>query len=205
MKKIKFILYVFMLVSMLFLCTKVIAQGISEEEYLNKIGQLQRSGAITEAIKYNEEMLRTYSNSIKAYTSMALLLRNQGNFDEAIVNCKKAISLNPNPQKEDDKENVFQAHNVLADIYSTKFNVTRLISDLDMSIAELKKAIKIKPGSDMAHYTLGVLYSQKMMYREARAEFQKVIEIGEKGESKGVLAGYAAQALEKIDLKEQFR
>lgn len=165
-----------------------------EKEYLREIGQLIQTGKIDEALQINRNMISDYPNSVKAYTSMALIYANQDKLSDAATNVKYALSLSPASPAQEDKNDLFQAHNVLANIYAKQ-------GEIGSAISELNKAIKLKSDSDGAYYMLGVLYTQVKKNKEAMDAFQKVIQIGGNGESKGVLAGYAKQVLEKNKYK----
>ncbi len=167
----------------------------SEQDYLQEIGQLLQTGKIDEALQINRNMISDYPNSVKAYTSMALIYANQDKLSDAATNVKYALSLSPaSPAAQDEKNDLFQAHSILANIYAKKGEIRSAISELD-------KAVKLKSDSEGAYYMLGVLYTQIKKNKEAREAFQKVIQIGGNGESKGVLANYAKQVLEKNKYK----
>jgi len=115
----------------------------------------------------------------------------QNKLDEAKAYCEKAIALISNPASQVDKNNLLIAHDMLAVIYGKQ-------NKLDMAIDELKKCLSLNPNSDSTYYKMGIIYAQRGMNSEAKEALQKVIDIGNKGESKGVLATYAKQALEKL-------
>lgn len=163
----------------------------SEEEYLNYIGQFMEEGNIIKAIDYNEKMIAVYPESIKAYSSMALIYSEQNKLDEAIAYCNKAIAVKDSILSPENKESLYQAHSLLANIYVKQMQ-------LEQAIAELKRAIELKTNADGAYYTMGILYAQTGEYDAGREALNHVIQIGADGESQGVLTNYAKQALEKI-------
>ncbi len=189
MKKIIFLLVLtcFLLSSIGLLLAKNLK---SEQEYLQEIGQLLHAGKVDEAQKSNSNMINDYPNSIKAYMGMALIYANQDKLSDAATNVKYALSLSPVSPAPENKNDLFQAHSVLANIYAKQ-------GEIGNAISELTKAVQLKSDSDGAYYMLGVLYTQLKKNKEAREAFQKVVQIGINGESKGVLANYAKQLLEK--------
>jgi len=82
-------------------------------------------------------------------------------YDDAIVEYKKAIEIDPN---------YFDAHNNLGLVYADK-------EMLDDAITEYKKVIGINPEYTNAHNNLGVAYLDKGMFDEAIAEFKEASEI----------------------------
>jgi Tfp pilus assembly protein PilF len=125
------------------------------------------------------------------YIKLGFNYLQQNNFNQASASCEKAISLIPGPFSKTDKDNLFKAHDLLAQIYGEQ-------NKIDMAIDEYREALNFNPKSDYIYYKMGVLYANKGMYSEAKDLFKKVIEIGENGESEGVVAGYAKQALERM-------
>jgi Flp pilus assembly protein TadD len=85
----------------------------------------------------------------------------KGMLDEAILECKKAIDINPN---------YAMAHYNLGAAYVDK-------GMLDEAILEWKKAIDIDPNYAEAHSNLGNAYRMKGMLEEAILECKKAIDI----------------------------
>jgi len=184
------ILVVFMAIN---LSGLVLAKNLStEEDYLKQIGQLKETGKIDEAILINREMITSYPQNLKGYGSLALLFLDKGDYDEAIAKCEQAISLAPTPLLDKDRDGLYLVYSTLSNIYAKQLK-------LDNAIEAIKKAIALKPKyADGAYWSLGIYYTQIEKWTEARAAFHKMIEIGNKGESKGALTEYAEAALIKI-------
>lgn len=111
---------------------------------------------INYALKYNikKEALICFFN--------ALNRENNGDFDGAIIEYKKAIEIAPN---------FFYAHYNLSSIYCDEKDMP------DEAIIECKKAIEINPNYAWSHARLGGLYLGKEKLKEAIFELKKVIEI----------------------------
>ena len=84
-----------------------------------------------------------------------------GRYDAAIAEFKKAIAINPNDA---------YAHYNLGVAY-------RANEMYDAAIAEYKKAIAINPNDAYAHYNLGVIYGSRKMWDEVITELKKVIDL----------------------------
>lgn len=125
------------------------------------------------------------------YINLGFNYLQQNNFNEARASYEKAISLIPGSFTKTDKDNLFKANDLLASIYAKQ-------NKIDLAIDAYKQALKFNPKSEYTYYKMGVLYANAGMNSEARDAFKKVIDTGEDGESKGVLAGYAEQALERM-------
>ena len=84
-----------------------------------------------------------------------------GDMDNAILQYKKSLSLNPF---------YADAHNNIGIAYFNK-------GLLDKAIAHLKHAIEIDPSHGDAHYNLGVAYGEKGLADQAYEEMRKGIEL----------------------------
>ena len=81
-----------------------------------------------------------------------------GEYDEAIAEFKKAISINPNNES---------AYNGLGGVYHQA-------GEYDEAIAEFKKAISVNPNSLRAYNGLGLVYSEQGKYDLAVRFYQKL-------------------------------
>ncbi len=93
---------------------------------------------------------------------LGVAYHNKGMYDEAIVEYKKAIEMNPEHSS---------AYYALGVAYSYGKKM------YDEAIVAYRKAIEIDPSSAKAHCYLGVAYHNKGMYDEAIVEYKKAIEI----------------------------
>lgn len=171
------------------------AERRTEKEYLTEIGQHIRAGEMREAIECNKEMISKYPKNPRAYVCIGNIYNSQDNIENAILNAEKAIALLRKPVTKDDNNVLYHAHMVLSNAYTKQMK-------LPSAIEELKKSIEFNPESDFAHYAIGVLFTRLMKYKEAKEAFQKVVELADKGESKGKLTDYANQALKGLENKK---
>jgi spermidine synthase len=149
--------------------------GISEKSLLDKI-------------KINDK-------DVDAHVKLGTVYQNQGMFDKAIEEFKKAIGLDPNSML---------AHSNLAYIYEGQGMINEAIVEFkellriqpnlpqihvglgllydkqdmtDQAIEEMKKAIQQDPKAPIAMINLGILYRKKGMFDEAVEQFNKLIEM----------------------------
>ena len=93
--------------------------------------------------------------------SIGMAYGKKGMYDEAIIEYRKAIELNPN---------YTETHDNLGMAYGKK-------GMYDEAIIEYKKAIEINPDDNKAYNNLGVAYERKGMLDEAIDEYKKAIEL----------------------------
>ena len=116
----------------------------------------------------NSEILWSYVISSfperipEAYDNLGIAYSNKGMLDEAISECKKALTINPNFAK---------AHTNLGNAYGEK-------GMLDEAISVGKKALTINPNLSGVHNNLAVDYYSKGNYRLAIFHCDKAIELG---------------------------
>ena len=93
----------------------------------------------------------------RAHQYLGLAYQNAGDFDSAIKEYKKSLSLNP-----------FQAdvHNNIGVSYFYK-------GDIDTAINHFKHALSLNPSDRDAHYNLGIAYGEKGMFDRAQEEMSK--------------------------------
>ncbi len=94
-------------------------------------------------------------------TNLGIAYYDKGMYDEAIVQHKKAIEMNPNNS---------DAYINLGVVYADK-------GMYDEAMVELTTAIEIHPNSPEAYTNLGVIYKRKGMYDDAVTMHRKAIEI----------------------------
>jgi serine/threonine protein kinase/tetratricopeptide (TPR) repeat protein len=161
-------------------------------------GRIARSGdpnpaALAEAIAFFRTTLACRPDSEPAHTNLAWWLSHQGNQDEAILLCEKAIRLDPNH---------FPGHFVLGIALNRKgapadaiaalrravelqprhawahFNLAcahRRNGDSDEAIEALRRTICLDRHMTDAHYELGTIFRTRKRWREASAEFREVL------------------------------
>ncbi|MEK6559787.1 MAG: tetratricopeptide repeat protein, partial [Planctomycetota bacterium] len=123
------------------------------------------------------------------HNKQGLIFYNKRKYDEAIVEFKKALELNPRH---------YDAHFNLGAAYSSK-NMP------DESILELRKAVDVDPNEPKAHYNIAFAYMLKEKVADAISEYQKAIELfaarKDKKEAEGYL--YMAVAYSLIEKQEE--
>jgi tetratricopeptide (TPR) repeat protein len=96
-----------------------------------------------------------------AHNNLALILLQEGRWDEAIAHCQAALQLNPN---------FAEADNNLGIALFQK-------GDLDQAIALCRKALEIRPNYAEAHNSLGNYLQRKGDLNDAIAHYQRALEI----------------------------
>jgi len=115
----------------------------------------------------NSEILWSYVISAfpekipTAHTGLGNVHFKKGRLDDAIVEYKRALAIDPNYS---------EAHYNLGITYANN-------SMLDEAISEFKKALIINPNFTEAHFNLGVTYKKKDMLDEAISEYKKALNI----------------------------
>ena len=102
-----------------------------------------------------------FTQSAQYYYEQGVVYDEEGMLDEAIVQYKIAITINPSHA---------DAHNNLGVDYGKK-------GMFDEAIAEFNKVLEVNPNDDVAHSNLGMAYLNKRMFDEAIDEFNKTLEI----------------------------
>ena len=97
-------------------------------------------------------------------------LANEGKYDEAIVDLKKAIELKPK---------YAESHLHLGVVYANK-------KQYDEATKELEAAKAEKPESITVHWLLAMLYDKKQLKDKAVEEWQKVLDLNPKEEMKAL-------------------
>lgn len=106
------------------------------------------------------EWQQTGKDDFKHYMTGIKFL-NAGDIEQAILEFKKAIEINPNYSV---------AYSRLSDLYFSK-------REIDKAIQYVKEAVRIRPEVAYYHFSLGCLYSAKQDKELAHSEFLKVKEI----------------------------
>lgn len=142
-------------------------------------------------------VIEVYPNKVpKAHYNLGLFYAKQGRLDEAIVQFKDALAIDPN---------YANAHSNLGRAYDEKGMLDEAISEcnktlaidpkhavaynnlgtifkkkgmLDEAISHHKKALNIKPNYAEAHYNLSVAYYYKQNYESAIVHCDRAIELG---------------------------
>lgn len=108
---------------------------------------------------------------------------NNGKYDEAIENLKKAIDLDPKKT---------EAHFNLGVVYANK-------KDYDNALKEMEETLKINSGNVNAHYIMAMIYEKKKDKEKALAEWGKVTSSGPEKTMKEVADKHSKRLKEEID------
>ena len=129
-------------------------------------------------------------NDATAHHWYSRYFRQQGRFDEALTEIKRAQELDP-------QSLIINVN--LGDVYYLK-------GDYDKAIAQYRKTLELDPNFALAHLRLGEAYVEKRMFNEAISEFQQVRTLLGKGpfglSSLGrayALSGRRMEALKVLD------
>ena len=116
--------------------------------------------------------IATTSNNYVAHNNLASTLSQSGRFDEAIVECQKALKIKPD---------LAAAHNILgAALLRSKQggdDAGGQNGTVDEAIVHYRRALQIKPDFAQARSNLGHALLQKGQVDEAIAQFQNALEI----------------------------
>lgn len=155
--------------------------SFSEAEFFhNQLGLLYKEqGMLDEAIREYEEALKINTQTIQPLINLGNVYYAKGQYDRAIEIYFRALSIEPNS---------VDALNNLANAYYQK-------RELGRAIETYKKAILINPNYIDAYNNLGSVYFVARMYPEAKAMFQKTLELAPPNSQQ---ASYARSILSRI-------
>ncbi len=193
------------LTGLLYLSKKNIAEAIN---YLSRAYILKKSSYIAsnlaKAYYFNSEIEKaikiykqalSYEENDDIYYSIALAYKRLNDYDNTILNYKKAIELNPNNYSAlynislsfrdiNDIDNAIFYAKKCIEIKNNDDDIFALLSgyyeekkDYESSIEALRRAIFINNKKYIYFYNLGVLLSKNEHYNEAEAAYLKSIEL----------------------------
>ena len=113
-----------------------------------------------------DDILRERASSAQVSKEIALESIQQGDFDYAITELKKALSMNPD---------FADLHNMLGIAFANK-------GLKDDAILEFKTALKINPEYLKAHINLSLTYYEKASFEESLKHLEKVMQIDPENE-----------------------
>jgi tetratricopeptide (TPR) repeat protein len=137
-----------------------------------------RQGFLDSARVALDAALAIDSTHVKSLVHSGLVLEDQGNADEALKRYTRATQIAP-----DDPRPYVNLGSLLYFHFKRTYEAK----------VALTKALELDPNSADAHFNLGVLFADATLYREARAEWERVVAIGDSAPS-----ALAQQNLEKI-------
>lgn len=141
------------------------AETSGSKEDLQAYGIAQyATGDQAGAIETYKKQIEKEPNSIVAHSGLANALRDQKNFDEAIVEYKKVVELAPTN---------ISAYVNLASVYQYQ------LKQMDKAIETYKQGIEKNPKSADLYVLIGLAYEQAGDNDDAKTSFEKAIEIDE--------------------------
>ena len=136
-------------------------QKVNISQLLNKAYELQAQGRKLEAAKYYKYFIKQGIKDYRVFSNYGALLNEIGKHEEAELELKKAISLNPK---------YANSYYNLGVLYMGQEN-------FDKAELEFKEAIKIKSDFTIAYYNLGFILRNLGRLKEAESFNQKALEI----------------------------
>jgi predicted O-linked N-acetylglucosamine transferase (SPINDLY family) len=130
-------------------------------EILDKGLTLHKAGKLEEAKLIYEKLLTKDQNNFQLINLLGVISLQQKNFNDAITQINKAISLNP-------------SHHALYNNLGVAYKETE---KYESAIENFKRAIEIKPNYAEAYNNLGIIFKKKYQYNEAYNNYQKAIEL----------------------------
>ena len=130
-------------------------------EILNKGLTLHKAGKLEEAKLIYEKLLTKDQNNFELINLLGVISLQQKNFNDAITQINKAISINSN-------------HHAL---YNNLGVVYKEIEEHESAIKNFKKAIELNPNYAEAYNNLGVIFKKKYQYKEAYNNYKTAIKL----------------------------
>ena len=143
---------------------KIIEIKPNFSEAYNNLGTLYKQmGSLDTSINYFRKAIKFNSSFTQAYSNLAglLYLKGKSNYEEAILNCEKAIKNSPN---------YYPAYNTMGLIYKG-------LNKFEKSISNLEKAIEIKSDYIEAYNNLGIVLRYMGRAEEAVQIYNKLIKL----------------------------
>ena len=165
---------------------------VKEKEYSQQVFDLWKSGKKEEALKLNQEFIIKYPESIRFLVDAAYFYGGQNKFDDATQMLNKALLLESKVNKEDSTEDLAYLHGIWLSIYAQQ-------GKIKLAVEQGEEAVKYDPNSDLTYFALGGFYHLLNRDEDAHIALQKVIDIGDKGQSKGHMVDTAKQILDQLN------
>ena len=132
-----------------------------KDQSIQELIDLYNSGKLDIVEKKIVELIKKKPKSFVLYNLFGTILVDKKNFNQALVNYKKSLEINPN---------YAEGHNNLG----VAFYKLRKFNE---SIDSYQRAIKIKPNFSKAHNNLGLAYKELEKFTESINNYQKAIKI----------------------------
>jgi predicted O-linked N-acetylglucosamine transferase (SPINDLY family) len=130
-------------------------------EILNKGLTFHKAGKLEEAKLIYEKLLTKDQNNFELINLLGVISLQQRNFNDAITQINKAISINSN-------------HHAL---YNNLGVAYKEMEQYDNAIKNFKKATELEPNYAEAYNNLGIIFKKKYQYKEAFNNYKTAIEL----------------------------
>ena len=130
--------------------------------FVSSIATHHRNEVWKDGVSLWKDVIKKSPNRGRGYQNIGLVYFDEGNYDEAIVYCQKAVWIDPRRRA--------KAYNCLGMAYGKK-------GDYDKAIAYCQKAIEHDPGLAKAYNNLGIAFGQKGNHTKEIAYYQKAVEL----------------------------
>ena len=163
------------------------ASKSSKQQIINQALKYHSQGNIQEAIKYYHYFINQGFKDHRIFSNYGIILKNQGNLEEAEISIRKAIELKPD----------------FADAHLNFGNVLMALGSVEKAEISIRKAIELKPDYADAHYSLGLILCDLGYFQEAELEKEKGINMNF---IKNIDSGYRSDCLQYLNLsKSQYK
>ena len=197
------------------------ASKSSKQQIINQALKYHSQGNIQEAIKYYHYFINQGFKDHRIFSNYGIILKNQGNLEEAEISIRKAIELKPDfadahlnfgnvlmalGSGEKAEISIRKAIELKPDYADAYFNLGIILKDIGkIKEAEIsiRKAIELKPDYADAHYSLGLILCDLGYFQEAELEKEKGINMNF---IKNIDSGYRSDCLQYLNLsKSQYK
>ena len=152
------------------------------EIYLKEKNEEKKKKILENVIKELQKAITIFPPYADAYDKLAFAYFTKGDYQNAIINYEKAMSL--------DSKQKLKIYNHIAAVYEKT-------NQLDLKLSMLDSVIKYEPNSAITYYDKGLVYSDLMKDQEALVEFKKALELNPK-----YMEAYRAAGACNINLKQ---
>ncbi len=132
-----------------------------KDKNIQDLINLYNSGKLTIVKKKVLELIKKYPNNFILHNIFGAVLADQENFDEAIINYRKSVKINPD---------YAEVHNNLGSAFYK-------LKKYDESIKSYQRAIQIKPHFAEAHNNLGIVFKELGKYDKSVDSYKRAIQI----------------------------
>ena len=167
----------------------------SKEEIIKQATQFHLKGNIKEAAKYYQYFINQGWNDKRVFSNYGTILQNSGQLQEAELNIRKAIEIDPNyanaysnlgiilkdfgklQEAEISYRKAIELDPNLANAYSNLGNILKDLGKFQEAELNTRKAIELDPNLANAYSNLGGILKDLGKFQEAELNTRKAIEI----------------------------